>query len=243
MSHNASAIVIGVGPEHGLGGVLGRRFARLGYHTFVAGRSQDKLDAVASTIRSQGGRATPVVADTTEEAVVISLFDRAEAEAPVEVAIFNAGNAMPGDLRTMETGYFELCWRIACFGGFLFGREAARRMAPRGRGTLLFTGASASMRGRPNFAAFAAAKAGLRALAQSMAREFQPQGIHVGHVVIDGGIAGDKIEQGFPQFAEALGEDGLIGLEGIADIYQMLHRQPRNAWSHEVDVRTFKESF
>lgn len=243
MTQPATAVVLGVGAERGLGAVLSRRFAGLGLHTMVAGRTAAKVEAVAAAIAAAGGKATPVTADATAEADVIALFDRAESIGPVEAAIYNAGNNMPGDLRTMEAEYFERCWRIGCFGGFLFGREAARRMTPRGRGTILFTGASASLRGKPNFAAFTAAKAGLRAFAQSMAREFQPMGIHVGHVVIDGGIAGDKIEKGYPAFAEMLGEDGLIGLEGIADLYEMLHKQPRTAWSHEVDVRTFKENF
>lgn len=243
MKDTATAVVIGVGAERGLGAMLARRFAGLGLHIVVAGRTRASIDAVAESIRSAGGHATGIAADATSEADTIALFERAEAIGPVEVAIYNAGNNMPGNLLTMEADYFERCWRVGCFGGFLFGREAARRMTPRGRGTLLFTGASASMRGRPNFAAFTAAKAGLRAFAQSMAREFQPRGIHVGHVVIDGGIAGDRLEKQLPQFVEAMGEDGLVGLDGIADIYEMLHRQPRNAWSHEIDVRTFKENF
>lgn len=243
MSERKTAIVLGVGPERGLGATLSRRFAGLGLHTLVAGRTGSKVEAVVAAITAAGGVATPVTADATKEEDVIALFDRAEAIAPVEVAIFNAGNNMPGDLRTMEAEYFERCWRIACFGGFLFGREAARRMAPRGRGTLIFTGASASMRGRPGFSAFTAAKAGLRAFAQSMAREFHPQGLHVGHVVIDGGIAGDRIEIGRQEFATKVGPEGLVDLEGITDLYEMLHKQPRTAWSHEIDVRTFKEAF
>jgi NAD(P)-dependent dehydrogenase (short-subunit alcohol dehydrogenase family) len=238
-----TAIVHGVGPGKGLGASLCRRFAKLGYHVLVAGRTGAKVETVASAIRAAGGAADGIAADATSEADTIRLFDEAERIGPIAAAIYNAGNNMPGDLRTMEAEYFERCWRVGCFGGFLFGREAARRMVPRGAGTILFTGASASLRGRPNFAAFTAAKAGLRALAQSLAREFHPQGIHVGHIVIDGGIAGDKIEQGYPQFAEMLGPDGLIDLEGIVDLYEMLHRQPRAAWSHEVDVRTYKESF
>jgi NAD(P)-dependent dehydrogenase (short-subunit alcohol dehydrogenase family) len=224
----------------GLGGTLCRRFAKNGLHVVVAGRTPASLEAVAETIRADGGEATAIQADATDEASVIELFANAGAIGPVEVAIYNAGNNMPGDLLTMEAEYFERCWRVGCFGGFLFGREAARVMQPRGRGTLLFTGASASMRGKPFFAAFTAAKGGLRNFAQSMAREFGPQGIHVGHVVVDGGIAGEKLEKGFPEFAEAKGEDGLVDLEGIAAIFEMLHRQPKTAWSHEVDVRTYR---
>jgi len=238
-----TAVIIGVGAQRGLGATLCRRFARVGLHVVVAGRTAAKLAAVADEIGAAGGSATAVEADTTAEPAVIDLFDRAEAIGPVDLAVYNAGNNMPGDLLTMEAEYFERCWRVGCFGGFLFGREAARRMKPRGRGTILFTGASASLRGRPYFAAFTAAKGGLRNFAQSMAREFGPQGIHVAHVVVDGGIAGDRIEKGLPDFATAMGEDGLIDLDGIADLYELLYRQPRTAWSHEIDVRTFKEKF
>ncbi len=238
-----TAIVIGVGPGKGLGGTLCRRFATHGLHVVAAGRTPASIEAVAETIRDEGGEATAIQADATDETQVVELFRKAEAIGPVGVAIYNAGNNMPGDLLTMEADYFERCWRVGCFGGFLFGREAARVMQPRGRGTLLFTGASASMRGKPHFAAFTAAKGGLRNFAQSMAREFGPQGIHVGHVVVDGGIAGEKVEKAFPEFVEAKGEDGLVDLEGIAAIFEMLHRQPKTAWSHEVDVRTYREAF
>jgi NAD(P)-dependent dehydrogenase (short-subunit alcohol dehydrogenase family) len=238
-----SAIVIGVGPERGLGATLCRRFARSGLHVVVAGRTPEKIERVADQIRGEGGSATAIEADATSEQAVIELFQKAEAIAPVDLAIYNAGNNMPGRLVEMEAEFFERCWRIACFGGFLFGREAARVMQPRAQGTVIFTGASASMRGKPIFAAFAAAKGGLRNFAQSMAREFGPLGIHVGHVVVDGGIAGDRIEKGRPQIAEAMGPDGLVDLEGIAAIYEFLYQQPRAAWSHEIDVRTHKENF
>jgi NAD(P)-dependent dehydrogenase (short-subunit alcohol dehydrogenase family) len=238
-----TAIVIGVGAERGLGATLCRRFARAGLHVVVAGRTPAKIERVAEQIRQDGGAVSAIAADATSESSVIDLFRGTEEIGPVDLAIYNAGNNMPGDLLTMEADFFERCWRVGCFGGFLFGREAARVMKPRGQGTVLFTGASASMRGRPFFAAFTAAKGGLRNFAQSMAREFGPQGIHVGHVVVDGGIAGDRIEKGRPQFAAAVGEDGLVDLDGIADLYELLYRQPRTAWSHEIDVRTFKETF
>ena len=150
---------------------------------------------------------------------------------------------MPGNVIEMEADYFETCWRIGCYGGFLFCREALRRMVPRGAGTLLLTGASASMRGKPNFAAFTVAKAGLRALGQSLAREFGPQGIHVAHVVVDGGIGGERLKTRAPQFVERVGEDGLIGLDGLAESYRFLYRQPRSAWTQELDLRTHKEEY
>jgi len=235
--------VIGVGAERGLGATLCRRFARAGLHVVVSGRTPAKIEPLAEAIRKKGGAATAVAADATAESEVAGLVRRAEAIGPIDAAIYNAGNNMPGEFLSMEAAYFEQCWRVGCFGGFLFAREALRAMQPRGRGTLLFTGASASLRGKPFFAAFTAAKGGLRNLAQSLAREFGPQGIHVAHVVVDGGIAGDRILKGVPGFAEAKGEEGLVDLDGIAAIYEMLHRQPRTAWSHEVDVRTFKEPF
>jgi NAD(P)-dependent dehydrogenase (short-subunit alcohol dehydrogenase family) len=161
----------------------------------------------------------------------------------VDLVVYNAGNAAMGQLHDMDAGFFEAVWRVGCFGGFLVGREAVRRMLPRERGTVIFTGATASIRGRAATTAFASAKAGLRSLAQSMARAYGPQGVHVAHVIVDGGIAGDKIIQGLPQFAEAMGEDGLVSLEGLADAYWFLHTQPRAAWTHELDLRTYKEQF
>jgi NAD(P)-dependent dehydrogenase (short-subunit alcohol dehydrogenase family) len=245
MSDATKAIVVGVGPEAGLGGTLCTRFAREGLSVFVAGRTPAKVDGLAAAIRDAGGRATAVPTDTTKEKDVVALFDRAESEGEgaLDLVVYNAGNAAMGELHDMDARFFEDVWRVGCFGGFLVGREAVRRMLPRSRGTVIFTGATASLRGRPTTTAFAAAKAGLRSLAQSMARAYGPRGIHVAHVVVDGGIAGDKIIQGLPQFAQAMGEDGLVSLEGLADAYWFLHTQPRAAWTHELDLRTYKESF
>ena len=244
MSEQKKAIVVGVGPAAGLGGALCERFTREGHHVFVAGRTPEKVEENVAAIRKAGGRATGVPTDTTQEQAVIALFDRAEQDDGVlDLVVYNAGNASMGQLHDMDAAFFELVWRVGCFGGFLVGREAVRRMLPRSRGVVLFTGATASVRGKPNTTAFAAAKAGLRSLAQSMARAYGPQGIHVAHVVVDGGIAGDKIVKGLPQFAEAMGEDGLISLTGLADAYWYLYGQPRAAWTHELDLRTFKESF
>jgi len=245
MSQQSKAVVVGVGPAAGLGGALCDRFAREGLHVFVAGRTPENVEAVAAEVRRAGGRATAVAMDTTSERDVIACFERAEKDSDgiVDLVVYNAGNAAMGPLHDMEASYFEQVWRVGCLGGFLVGREAVRRMLPRGRGTVLFTGATASLRGKPNTTAFAAAKAGLRSLAQSMARAYGPQGIHVAHVVVDGGIAGDKIVKGIPQFAEAMGEDGLVSLTGLADAYWFLYRQPRASWTHELDVRTFKEGW
>ena len=238
-----TAIVIGVGAGEGLGAALCRMAASEGLHVFVGGRTEAKVEAVAEAIRAAGGQATAVAADTTDEASVAAFVEAAEGQGPIDLAVFNAGNNMPGDLLEMEAGHFEACWRIGCFGGFLFCRETLRRMVPRGEGTLLLTGASASMRGKPRFAAFTAAKAGLRALGQSLAREYGPQGIHVAHVVVDGGIDGERLKTRAPGFVERMGEGGLIGLDGLAESYRFLYRQPRSAWTQELDLRTHKERY
>lgn len=239
-----TAIVVGVGAEAGLGARLCTRFGREGLHVLVGGRTAERIESVAESIRKAGGTATAVVTDTTREADVLRLFECADATAPggLEVVIFNAGNNAMMSFVDMKAEFFEDTWRVACFGGFLVGREAARRMTVQQRGTVLFTGASASLRGKPPFTAFASAKAGLRAIAQSMAREFGPQGVHVAHVIIDGGIAGEKLQR-FAEFVRAKGEDGLLDLDAIADAYWMLHQQHRTAWTHELDLRPFKEPF
>ena len=234
-----TAVVIGVGPDRGLGAQLCKRFAADGLKVIVAGRTKSVIEAVAVNITSSGGEAIPVVADATKEADIVALFDRAGAE--LDLAIYNAGNNTPGRIAEMEGDYFERSWRVACFGGFLFGREAVRRMVPKRAGTILFTGASASLRGRAGFGAFNSAKAGLRALAQAIAKEYAPDGIHVGHVVVDGAIAGEKIFQRFPDAAGR--EESLVSIEGIVDAFAFLHRQPPRAWSFEVDVRTNKEKW
>src|SRR6266851_3572077 len=162
---------------------------------------------------------------------------------PADLVVFNAGNNQKIDFRELSAQVFEDFWRVGCFAGFLVGREAARRLVPLGRGTVIFTGASASLRGKPGYAHFAAAKAGLRAIAQSMAREYGPQGIHVAHVVIDGGIDGDRLRKARPQIVAERGEDGLLGVDAIAESFWQIHRQQRSAWTLELDLRPFKESF
>ncbi|ACL56233.1 SDR family NAD(P)-dependent oxidoreductase [Methylobacterium nodulans] len=242
-----SAIVVGVGAEQGLGAALCRRFARAGHHVLVAGRTPARLETVVAGIAAAGGSAEAVVADATREEDVARLFARAAAPgegiAPVDLVVFNAGNNRHVPFLELEAALIEEFWRVGCLAGFLVGREAARLMAPLGRGTILFTGASASLRGKPGFAHFAAAKAGLRMVAQSMAREFGPAGLHVAHVVIDGGIAGERLLSRLPDLARDRGEDGLLAIDAIAETYWQIHRQPRSAWTHETDLRPFKETF
>jgi len=236
----AVAIVIGVGPENGLGAQLSRRFAVEGLHVILSGRTSEALGKVVSGIEDAGGRATPVVADATEEADIVRLFATAQEIGRIQLAVYNVGNNMPGRVDKMTAEYFERCWRICCLGGFLFGREAVRTMLPAG-GSLIFTGASASMRGRRNFAAFNSAKGALRQLAMAMAKEYAEAGLHVGHVVIDGPIHGDKIVKGYPDYARKRGVDGMISLEGLTDAFWYLHCQKPQAWTFEVDVRTSNE--
>jgi NAD(P)-dependent dehydrogenase (short-subunit alcohol dehydrogenase family) len=236
-----TAIVLGVGPDRGLGAQRCRRLAAEGLHVLVAGRTREKLDAVVASIEGDGGSAEAVMSDATSEADTIALFDRAGSD--LDLAIYNAGNNTPGRIEDMEAAYFEKSWRVGAFGGFLFGREAVRRMKPRGGGTLLFTGASASLRGRANFGAFNSSKSALRTLAQALAKEVAADGIHVGHVVVDGAIGGEKIMTRLPEYAERLGEEGMISIEGIVDAFVFLWRQPRRAWSFELDVRTSKETW
>jgi NAD(P)-dependent dehydrogenase (short-subunit alcohol dehydrogenase family) len=245
ISGQQSAIIVGVGAESGLGSALCKRFAAGGMHVYAAGRTQPRLDALVTKIRTADGAATAVATDTTNEDDVLRLFDLAErdAGAPPMAVIYNAGNNAFVDFRKTEAAFFEDMWRVACFGGFLVGREAARRMVPAGRGTVLFTGASGSLRGRPGFAHFAAAKAGLRMIAQSMAREYGPQGIHVGHVIVDGGIDGERLHTLAPQFVAAKGEGGLLDIDAIAETYWQMHTQHPTAWTHEVDLRPAKEPF
>lgn len=238
------AIVVGVGASAGLGGALCRRFAREGLEVLVAGRTEEKLARVASEIAAAGGKAVPVRCDATLETDVVRLFDRAQSlGGPPRLVAFNAGNNRPRPLLEMDVPFVEELWRVCALGGFLVGREAARRMLPAGGGTLLFTGATASIRARPPFTAFASAKAALRAFAHGMAREFGPQGLHVGHVIIDGGIDGDALNKRFPQFKERLGADGMLGLDAIADAYWALHVQEKTAWTLELDLRPYKEQF
>lgn len=235
-----TAIVSGVGPLEGLGAQLCVRFASLGLHVVVAGRTQAKLDAVVDAIGGAGGSAQALIADATLEADTERLFEIAGSD--LEVAIYNTGNNTPGRIADMSAEYFENSWRVCCFGGFLFGRAAINTFAGNG-GTLIFTGASASLRGRENFGAFNSSKGALRNLAQAMAKEYGRDGVHVGHVVVDGPIGGEKIKQGLPEYAAKLGDEGMIDIDGIVDGYVYLYRQPRQAWSFELDVRTSLEKW
>jgi NAD(P)-dependent dehydrogenase (short-subunit alcohol dehydrogenase family) len=239
------AIVVGVGASAGLGAALCRRFGREGLHVFPAGRSAARLEAVADEVRRAGGAATPVATDTTKPGDVSALFERVEREtgAPPRVVLYNAGNAAVSALAETSERQFEDVWRVGCFGGFLVGREVARRLPPTGRGTLVFTGATASLRARPPFTAFASAKAALRALSGGLARELGPQGIHVAHVIVDGVIDGEIVASRAPQLIAQRGPDGTLSPDQMADAWWLLHTQPRSAWTFELDLRPWNEPF
>ncbi len=236
------ALVIGAGDA--LGGAIARRFAREGYVAVGVRRQQDKLTALVEAIEAEGGKAFGFGCDARKEEEVIALYDRIEAEiGPIEVCVFNIGaNVRFSISDTTARVYFKV-WEMACFAGFLTGREAARRMEPRGRGTILFTGATASVRGREGFSAFSGAKHALRALAQSMARELGPKGIHVAHTLIDGPIDTQWIAENFPESYARKAHDGILDPDHIADNYWHLHSQPRDSWTHELDLRPWSESW
>lgn len=239
---NPVAVVIGAGDA--TGGAIARRFARGGYTVCATRRSLDKLQPLLEQIRAEGGQAHGFASDARREEQVLALFEEIESRiGAIEVFVFNIGaNVRTSILEETAQRYYKI-WEMACFGGFLNAREAARRMVARERGTILFTGATASLRGSANFAAFAGAKHALRALAQSMARELGPRGIHVAHVVVDGAIDTAFIRENFPQRYAQKEKDGILDPEHIAETYWMLHRQPRDAWTHELDLRPWMENF
>jgi NAD(P)-dependent dehydrogenase (short-subunit alcohol dehydrogenase family) len=238
------AVIVGVGESQGLGAAIARRTAKEGLHTFVAGRTEGRLESIVKEIEARGGKATAVATDTTVASDVVRLLDRAIAEGgSLDFVAYNAGNNRINALLDMDDDFFEDTWRLCCMGGFLVGREAARRMVGQGSGSILFTGATASMRARPPFTAFASAKAALRGLSQGMAREFGPEGIHVGHVVIDGMIDGDQLHKRFPELKERMGEMGMLDVDAIADAFWAMHTQHPSAWTWELDVRPYKEKW
>jgi NAD(P)-dependent dehydrogenase (short-subunit alcohol dehydrogenase family) len=237
------AWIVGVGPTGGLGAALARRFAAAGLLTVVSGRTPERLHALVHEIESSGGRALAAAGDVTEPAFIGATLDRIRGLGRLQAAIFNAGGNRWQPTLEMTDAFFEEVWRLCCFAGFVFGRDCARELLASGGGSLLFTGASASLRGRPQFTAFAAAKAGLRMVSQSLARELGPQGLHVAHVIIDGLIDGERAREVAQSAVERRGADGLLRPEAIAETFYQLHQQPRSAWTHEIDLRPFNEPF
>lgn len=236
------ALVIGAGDS--TGGAIARRFAREGYVACVTRRNADKLAPLVEQIEAEGGKARAFGSDARKEDEMSALVEGIERDiGPIEVAVFNIGANVRFPIRETTSRVFFKVWEMGCFAGFLMGREVAKVMVPRGRGTILFTGATASLRGREGFAAFSCAKHGLRAVAQSMSRELGPLGIHVAHVIIDGAIDTAFIRDNFPERYAAKERDGILNPDHIADNYWTLHRQPRDAWTHELDVRPWIEAW
>lgn len=239
-----AAVIIGAGDA--TGGAIARAFAAEGLTACVNRRPRnlDQLEALAQSIRDDGHQARAFPGDARDENDMIALFDQVEAEVgPVEVAVFNIGANVNFPIAETTVRVYTKVWEMACLGGFLMGREAAKRMAPRGRGTILFTGATASLRGGSGFSAFSGAKGALRMLAQSMARELGPQGIHVAHTIIDGAIDTDFIKGRHPDFDNAKAADLILNPDAIAANYVMLHKQPKSAWTHELDLRPWGEKW
>jgi NAD(P)-dependent dehydrogenase (short-subunit alcohol dehydrogenase family) len=234
------ALVVGSGDA--TGSAIARRFAREGYIACMTRRSAEKLQPLVDEIRSAGGQAHGFASDARNEDRVAELIEHIESQVgTIEVLVFNIGANVPSSiLQETARKYFKV-WEMACFAGFLAGQAVARRMVPRRRGTILFTGATASLRGSANFAAFATAKHGLRALAQSMARELGPMNIHVAHVVIDGAIDTAFIRDNFPAKYAEKDQDGILSPGHIADAYWYLHSQPRDTWTFEMDLRPWAE--
>lgn len=242
MTEKKAVLVVGAGDA--TGGAIAKRFAREGYIACMTRRNADKLQPLVDEIRAAGGEAHGFGSDARKEESVVALIEQIERDiAPLEVAIFNIGANVRFDITETTARVYYKVWEMACFGGFLMGREAAKVMLPRGRGSIFFTGATASLRGRAGYAAFAGAKHALRALAQSMARELGPKGIHVAHPIIDGAIDTEFIRETFPERYALKEQDGIVNPEHIADMYWMLHQQPRDAWTHELELRPWLENW
>ena len=241
--HSASVAVVGAGDF--IGAAIARRFAAGGYAVFAGRRNGEKLAPLVAGIEAAGGRCVGRTLDARKEDAVAGFLAEADCAAPLEVCVFNIGANVNFPIIDTTERVFRKVWEMACYSGFLAGREAARLMLPRGRGTIIFTGATASMRGGPGYAAFASAKFGLRAVAQSMARELGPKNIHVAHLVIDAGVDTAWVRE---RRRDRLGKDSfepdeLVNPVSIAETYWQLHLQPRDAWTHELDLRPHGETW
>ena len=236
------ALVIGVGPLNGLGGQLCRKIAQNSFEVFVAGRTKRSLDDVVNTILKDGNKAIPLVVDATDEDQIKNMIR--DVVPGLDFAIYNVGNSRPGKIIEMDASYFRESWESGCFGGFLFAKEVIKTfLFEKTAGTLIFTGASASLRGKSNFGAFNSAKGALRNLAQALAKEYAENSIHVSHVIVDGGLAGERIKQRLSDFDKRVKEGKLINIENVTDAYMFLYNQSKDAWTFELDLRTFQENW
>ncbi|MEM1050929.1 MAG: SDR family oxidoreductase [Pseudomonadota bacterium] len=245
-SENAGKACIIIGAGDDTGSAIARAFAAKGYTMCVSRRPRhaEALDTLVSSIEAEGGKALAFPVDARDEEAMEKLFAQIERDVgPIEVAVFNIGANVNFPVRETTGRVYRKVWEMAAFAGFLTGREAAKHMVPRGKGTILFTGATASIRGGKGYSAFAGAKFALRALAQAMARELGPEGIHVAHIIVDGAIDSNFIRQNVPNVDALREEDAILSPDAIAANYVMLHEQPRSAWTHELDLRPWKENW
>ena len=239
-----AALIVGAGDA--TGGAIAKAFAREGYTACINRRARNapQLEALAQSIRDEGFTAQPFPGDARVEEEVIDMVQAIERDiGPLEVAVFNIGANVNFSILETTAQVYRKVWEMAAFSGFLMGREVARRMVERQSGTIIFTGATASLRGGKGYSAFSGAKGALRMLAQSMARELGPHNIHVAHVVIDGGIDTEFIRGLRPDFDEAKAADKVLSPDAIAAQYVALHKQHRSAWTHEMDLRPWAEAF
>lgn len=244
MNTKGACIVIGAGDD--TGGAIAKAFAAQGYTACLSRRPrhEEALNNLAAKIRDAGGEAIAKPVDARDEVAMVGLFEEIEADVgPVAIAVFNIGANVNFSVTDTTARVYRKVWEMACFAGFLMGREAAKHMQNHGRGTIIFTGATASVRGGVGYSAFAGAKHGLRALAQSMARELGPKNIHVAHVLIDGAIDSNFIRENRPNVDQARAEDAILSPDDIAQNYLWLHNQSRSAWTHELDLRPWKENW
>ena len=236
------ALVIGVGPLNGLGGQLCRKIAQNSFEVFVAGRTKRSLDDVVNTILKDGNKAIPLVVDATDEDQIKNMIR--EVGPGLDFAIYNVGNSRPGKIIEMDASYFRESWESCCFGAFLFAKAVVNSfLNEKTAGTIIFTGASASLRGKSNFGAFNSAKGALRNFAQALAKEYAENLIHVGHVIVDGGLAGERIKQRLSDFEQRVKEGKLINIENVTDAYMFLYNQSKDAWTFELDLRTSQENW
>jgi len=237
-----TVIVLGAGTPSGVGGAISAKFAAAGHHVVVTGRTQEKIDETAIAIRNAGGKADALPCDVTSEADLDRVFRHVEEIGqPIASVIYNAGGNAPIPFEDITSAQFEAFWQVGFMGGFHTAKRALALLARQGSGSMLFTGASASLRGKPNFAHFSAAKGALRNLSQALAREYGPRGVHVAHIVIDGVVNGERAQSLFGAYLDNLGEDGALDPDAIAEAFLMVHNQHRSAWTHELDLRPFKE--
>ena len=236
------ALVIGVGPLNGLGGQLCRKIAQNNFEVFVAGRTKQSLDVLVDTIIKDGNKAIPLVVDATDENQIKNMIK--QVGPGLDFAIYNVGNSRPGKIIEMDASYFRESWESCCFGGFLFAKEVIKSfLSQKIAGTIIFTGASASLRGKSNFGAFNSAKGALRNFAQALAKEYAENSFHVSHVIVDGGVAGERIKQRLSDFDQRVKEGKLINIENVTDAYMFLYNQSKDAWTFELDLRTSQENW